>query len=346
MRNPFIVGSWVRGERFFGRADLIGQLLEGPRDTVWVVGARRIGKTSLLKELELRAHQNPHSPFIPLYWDLQGSGDARGMADDLLSSVEDNEAFRRAIDLPIEDLEEQSVGDMLTTLVRRTARSGWRLLLLIDEAEELLAISSSPGLLPRLRRIFQRGPEVRTVMAATRRLARIGEQAELATSPFLHGFEPPLYLTPFSRAEATALLAQGNYSPEACERIMAQTANHPFLIQLVASRSFESQDLDGILEQLAVDEMVANFFTMDFQTLEAHERHILQEAARADLVTAPELASLTGLGEDETRSALRGLAQMGYLLEEGSAFRVGTCLFSRWLRRNTGTRALEPRLVS
>ena len=66
---------------------------------------------------------------------LQGSADVRGLADTLLGSVEDSESFRRATSVGIEDLEGLSVFDMLTNLLRRTVRSGWRLLLLVDEAE-------------------------------------------------------------------------------------------------------------------------------------------------------------------------------------------------------------------
>ena len=31
MRNPFIAGSWVRGDNFFGRADILREILEGER---------------------------------------------------------------------------------------------------------------------------------------------------------------------------------------------------------------------------------------------------------------------------------------------------------------------------
>jgi hypothetical protein len=48
MRNPFIAGSWVRGENFFGRPKVLQEILEGGRHSLWVVGARRLGKTSLL----------------------------------------------------------------------------------------------------------------------------------------------------------------------------------------------------------------------------------------------------------------------------------------------------------
>ena len=50
--NPYVVGQWVRGERFYGRRALIDEILNGPRNSLWVLGTRRIGKTSLLKQLE------------------------------------------------------------------------------------------------------------------------------------------------------------------------------------------------------------------------------------------------------------------------------------------------------
>ncbi len=83
-RNPFIVGSFVRGEDFFGRQALIGEILEGERQSIWVLGGRRLGKTSLLREVEHRVQRSRETPFVALYWDLQGSGDARGLAETLL----------------------------------------------------------------------------------------------------------------------------------------------------------------------------------------------------------------------------------------------------------------------
>ena len=124
MRNPFIAGSWVRGDNFFGRSAILRDILEGERHSLWVVGARRLGKTSLMKELEYRIQRSRDTPFVPLYWDLQGSGDARGLAESLVGSVEDSETFRRATDISVEDLESLPAGEMLATLVRRTVRSG------------------------------------------------------------------------------------------------------------------------------------------------------------------------------------------------------------------------------
>ena len=270
MRNPFIAGSWVRGDNFFGRGDILRDILEGARDSLWVVGARRLGKTSLLKELERRVQGTAQTPYVPLYWDLQGSADARGLADSLLGSVEDSEAFRRATDIGVEDLEGLPAADMLTTLVRRTVRSGWRLLLLVDEAEEFLAVARNDAtILPRLRRIFQKGPEVRAVLTSTKRLARIDERTDFATSPFLLGFIPPALPDPAGAPTRRARSCAGASSPPTrSSSMLARTACHPFLLQLIASRLFESHDLGATLDQVAADEMVANFFSVDFQTLE------------------------------------------------------------------------------
>lgn len=334
MRNPFIAGSWVRADNFFGRTPILREVLEGERDSLWVIGARRLGKTSLLKETEVRVLQNPQTPFVPLYWDLQGSGDARGLADGLLGSVEDSEAFRRATDIGVEDLEGHSVADMLTTLVRRTLRSGWRLLLLIDEAEEFLTVArTDAAVLPRLRKVFQKGSEVRTILTATRRLAQIDERTDFATSPFLQGFIPPLYLTPLQPEEARALLARGRFAEEEIAAIQERTANHPFLLQLIASRLFESHDLSATLDQVAADEMVSNFFSVDFQTLEPRERAILEPVAREGALGLDDLARATGLAKETIESLLFGLRMMGYLSLDAGKYRIGNWFFDRWLRR-------------
>jgi hypothetical protein len=339
-RNPFIAGSWVRGEDFFGRTALLREVLDGERHSLWVLGGRRLGKTSLLKELEHRVQRSRDTPFVALYWDLQGSGDVRGLADTLLASVEDSEPFRRATDLLVEDLESLPVGEMLASLVRRTVRSGWRLLLLVDEAEELLVVGrGDASVLARLRRVLSRGPDVRTVLTGTRLLARIDEQAALPTSPFLQGFIPPVYLTPLEPEEGRALLARGAFSPADTETVLERAACHPFLVQLIASRLFESRDLAVTLEQLAADEMVANYFAVDFGTLEPIERDALSEVAREGERTRAELARALGRPEEDLEAPLYGLSMLGYLTRRGEAYSLANWFFERWLRRRvTATR--------
>jgi hypothetical protein len=215
--------------------------------------------------------------------------------------------------------------------------------MLIDEAEEFITVGrQDPTVLPRLRRIFHRGPEMRVVLTATKRLMRLEEQPDYHTSPFLHGFIPPLYLTPLEPEEARALLARGRFSDEECQTIMDRTGCQPFLVQLIASRLFESRDLGATLDQVAADEMVANFFAVDFQTLEADERTLLEEVAREGSRTPRELAGVVNRSDETLQPLLFGLRMMGYLAPDGARLRVGNWFFERWLRR-AATAAVESR---
>ena len=70
MRVPYVVGRWVRGANHYGRQRLIDYVLSIEDNTVWIVGTRRIGKTSLLRQIEFLTVDDPS--YVPLFWDLQG----------------------------------------------------------------------------------------------------------------------------------------------------------------------------------------------------------------------------------------------------------------------------------
>ena len=52
MRNPYTVGRWLRGADHYGREQLLEYLISAEDPAIWVVGTRRMGKTSLLRQLE------------------------------------------------------------------------------------------------------------------------------------------------------------------------------------------------------------------------------------------------------------------------------------------------------
>jgi hypothetical protein len=116
-------------------------------------------------------------------------------------------------------------------------------------------------------------------------------------------------------------------------------------VQLIASRLFESHDLAATLDQVADDEMVANFFSVDFQTLEPRERLLLEEASREGSRTRRELALVAGDTEDGVEPALFGLTKMGYIAGDGERYRIGNWFFDRWLRRVATARTSEVRPV-
>ena len=97
---------------------------------------------------------------------------------------------------------------------------------------------------------------------------------------------------------------------------MERTANHPFLLQLIASRLFESHDLAATLDQVAADEMVSNFFSVDFQTLEARRARASSRRSARDgpRRRREELAQARRAARDDAAEPLLfGLRMMGYL---------------------------------
>ncbi len=168
---PSSPGSWVRGDNFFGRAALLREVLEGERHSLWVRGGAPPGQDQPPQGARAaacsRARTRPSS---------RSTGTCRGAPTPaaspraFLGSVEDSEPFRRATDISVEDLEGLSVdghahhprpphrAQRLAAAPARGRGGG-----VPDRRPE------RPAVLPRLRRVSRRAPDVRTVITSTRR---------------------------------------------------------------------------------------------------------------------------------------------------------------------------------
>ena len=112
---PFVVGQWVRGDRFYGRTSILTEILQGPRESFWLLGTRRIGKTSLLKEIELQASAAA-SPFVPLFWDFQGADNPGELHATFHDALLDSEPGLAALGVDLDLLDPQ---DLFASLNRR-----------------------------------------------------------------------------------------------------------------------------------------------------------------------------------------------------------------------------------
>src|SRR3954471_20216749 len=88
MRIPYVVGRWVRGQNHYGRERLTEQLLQSPDSAIWLLGTRRMGKTSMLRQLEMIADA-PESHFVSLFWDMQGCETTRDLSEELFNALLD-----------------------------------------------------------------------------------------------------------------------------------------------------------------------------------------------------------------------------------------------------------------
>ncbi len=335
MKNPFIAGSWVRGDNFFGREALIQEILSGERSHLWVAGTRRFGKTSLLKQVEFLTTEGQYSEkFISLFWDMQGSLNLPGLKESLLESLEDAEERFSQIGLDIDALEEMDFFAILRQLRRRVKDSGLTLLLLCDEAEELINIEkTNPEALPKLRRAFQRGENVVTVLTATKRLAKLETSAIPETSPFLHGFVPPSYLTRLADHEAHRLVARADIFESVADEIIIKSNNHPFLIQLICKRFLESGDLQKVIDEVSADEMISQFFSVDFQYLEAGEKEILLHILQKEKIKLRDLQGQFNTTQANLVKMLFELTQLGFINQIDNRYAVSNYFFKEWLQR-------------
>lgn len=337
---PFVVGQWVRDQKFYGRRAILGELLDGPRHCVWLLGTRRIGKTSVLKQLEHLALAEPQRRLFPLFWDFQGS---EGI-DDLHQSFEDAliDALDRlgALGITLGQLRGDDLLATLANLRRELKARELTLLLLGDEVEELVSIyEQDPRFLRRLRRALLSPENIRTVFASTIRLWKLAAEGA-TTSPFLAGFTPPLPLRGLADEEARALICQTQLPQEVrprfaeatVEAIRSRCHNHPYLLQLLSERTLELGDLARATEALANDPMARFFFGTDLAMLSELERRILSVLEGRAEATAEVIADQIELGSGSLQGSLARLELLGFVARSNAGgFAIPNPFFQRWL---------------
>ena len=337
---PYVVGQWVRGDRFYGRAPLIEEVLEGHRNSIWLLGTRRIGKTSLLKQIEYVA-ETSSSRYFPVFWDFQGSAEPEELHLNFADALLDADERLERIGLRLEDVAAEDLFVSLGRLRRRLRDKNRKLLLLCDEVEELINLQQKdPSLLGKLRRVMQSQEDTRSVLASTIRLWALADRKE-DTSPFLHGFTPPLYIEQFSDEEARSVIRQEHLDSrerpripdEVTEGIREHCGNHPYLLQLVSKRYLESGRLNAAIEQVGTDQRVSHFFSVDFEMLSDVEASIIRLITRNRQVAKRSLLGEMANGPDSLEGSLTRLENLGFLRrDENDRFVLANHFFRRWMQ--------------
>jgi hypothetical protein len=343
MRVPYIVGRWVRDRNHYGRQRLFTYLLNSDDTAVWVVGSRRIGKTSLLRQLEFLT-DTAESSQVPLFWDMQGCATSSDLSFELFMAMEDEAERFAAVGVDVAELQGLDALVILRRLARGLAAQGKTLLLLIDEAEVLINIAAGePGWLARLRKVIQDG-HLRTILTSTKLLAQLNEiTAGWETSPFLFGFSM-VNLWSLDPEAAVALVEQRQaeqplvVEPALLEDILGQTNRHPYLLQYLCQRLYvELEDGRAGLrpptdEDLEPDHLLAGLFLIDYQHLTALERRILLLVAEHTVLGETDLLRLLrDQPPDRVRTFLWGLEKLGHVRQVLGQWTVGNEYLRRWL---------------
>jgi GAF domain-containing protein len=246
--NPYVVGTPLQGGSplFFGRADLLAfieeNLVAAHHNNLVLIGQRRTGKTSLLKQLPARLGDH----YLPVYLDGQSLGLDPGLPNFFLALATEI-AFAlddRGFNVAPPELSELA-NSPAATFERvflphvREAIGDRHLLLLLDEFEELEGAvrrgSLDSSIFGFLRHIVQHTDNLSVIFCGTHRLE------ELAADYWSVLFNISLYrhVGFLERGESERLIQEPvapfgmRYDDLALEKIWRVTAGHPYFLQLL-----------------------------------------------------------------------------------------------------------------
>ncbi len=340
MISPYVTGKWVTGPQFYGRECLIEIVLHGQDDNLWFIGNRRVGKTSLLKEIARRTVTSQR--YLPLYWEMSASQTEADFIDKLHEAVEDAQLY--SLDprwTGFTFSPPASLRQALRQLAAWTQAQNLRLLLLCDEVEGLLYLAeTAPKALQDLRHTLQNHPAIRPVLASTRRLSLLYEYTkQWNTSAFLDGFARH-YLLHFRDDTANQVIAQTQSATPlgVAEPLLAQirhaTGNHPLLLQKLCHQLFDSErgNLRPLLPtDLEPDIQLIGFFEYDFNGLTSDEAKLLRHIHTSPC-TLSDLSS--HFPHTNLKLCLRNLNNetgLGFLRQIENTFHISNLFLAHWL---------------
>jgi predicted transcriptional regulator len=335
MINPYTSGGYVRTTDFYGRQALIDELLTSNNARTYLVGNRRIGKTSLLYYLK------DHSLDVALFVSLQGAGpDGPKMASDFQRSLslqfKHYPQHEEALSL-VSEANPHEMSEVIELLGLAAEEKQFNVLLLLDEAERLLLLD--PKDLDRLHRAFEEQNRIRVVLAATRKLAAL-YTSDGDNSPFLDGFKT-VYLSIMSAEEAQSLICQTknikihiDVSEKLILEICDVTGKHPYLIQSLCERLFQpdKQSFRPIQDKdLNLEWSFQSYCKQEYDVLSPSERAILRNIAKNHQAERTQLAQLPELSNINLDQYMPTLELLGLLQIEDGKLRVGNKILEKWL---------------
>jgi len=271
----FTTNRWVRGEDFIGRDGILADLRGRLGRPTWILGNRRSGKTSLLRQIEWLSQGGKWPNTLTFYWDFQGAGSGEGLKEAFLECLEDKTRFIQSLGMKVEDFEEGSFAEVIIRFRRKLKKqTDQHIVFLIDEVEELVDIyESEPQILGALRKLQGAGQTTSLFITGSLRLLDLDESAT-RTSPFLPDFLPPMLLGPLTLEDTLTLTAKGGIDEETGRQIYDLTLGSPHLVQSMAEHYLQCEAIPGVLERLKRGRILKYFFQSNFNCLSQEVRGI------------------------------------------------------------------------
>ncbi|MBO9340132.1 MAG: AAA family ATPase, partial [Chloroflexus sp.] len=282
VRNPYIIGDPVPGNRLVGRDDVLRRLEElwygsANPPSVVIFGHRRMGKTSILRNLDGRLGSRVHVAYVNLLL----LGDLRNGAVDLFvklaDSIADTLQHRQLPAPPIDDAAfEQRPELAFERYLKQVSAilNEQRLIIALDEFEQLEEWITNDRLptdiLKTLRGYIQMDERIAFAFAG---LHTLEEMSSDYFQPFFASVTP-VKVSFLSRGAVDQVLANPpdpefalDYEREALDHIWELTGGQPYLVQLIGHR------------------LVSRFNTLSFEQGKAQEPRFRRADVEAVITT-------------------------------------------------------------
>ena len=323
----------VYGENFYGREKLIGNILSSKNRRALIIGARKMGKSSLLQQLECKLKSNSH---IVLYLSLKGIDKSEEFENNFKMVGQLNE--KMIFDVTFNETED--IQTVLRVINNKLQQRGKHLFLLVDDAENLAELESP--FLDKLQISLEKATQINLILAGSQKIYKLREVA----ADWFESFPNPWILGPLTNREANALITQDKkikVSGETIEDIREQTGNHPYFIQLLCSTLFESPkqlipvskaekekvydkaNQLGIIEQSyhllspLQQDIVIRIFENEFITVDT-------EKLRKEIDNS--IGNGYNIDNEAFEGALKSLRELGYIAED---YRISNYFLRKWL---------------
>jgi hypothetical protein len=237
---PYETRAPVTGSRFFGREYEVSRIVGNPDTNHAILGIRRIGKTSLLREIERILTEDQTSAHV-VYLDCS----------DLLSTDDYvREVVRKLNPRELPRLHLQKYVFFFPDFLERMARAQKRkIIFFLDEIDNLVIMQRGSWELFRMLRASANKGACQYIIAGFREAMR---EQYLLDSPF-YNFAQEVRLNEFTRRQAQDLIVTPmenlrvrlKNKDEVVGRIYEETAGHPNLIQYYCMILLKRLDITG-----------------------------------------------------------------------------------------------------
>lgn len=342
MRNPYTPGPPVTQERFYGRIELIKEILSGQERQILIIGAPRMGKTSLLQ------HLNTTTSNINLYFSFETINSSK----DFESLFEG--ACNRQSELDVKGVfnKAKSLRDILQALDENLQNIGIQMFLLLDEVHQLISLRflfKKNKILKTLREFFDL-KQICLVLAADQSICRLRQKS------FLNNFQIKL-LGPLEDDYAPRLIRQTqgcevNVPDGTIAKIRDLTADQPWLIQTLCFELFneEKNSLDTVswthFDRVYSDIIERPIMRDVYKSLSRPQKRIIRRISEMEIfednedenVLLHNLSKVEKVKANEFESQidnLNELRELGYIKgNTTSGYNISNAFLRRWLKEN------------